>query len=1194
NTVSGDVTQTAGSLKLDGNTVDGTVAANGGTFDVASAGSTAGSLSGTANGTLDGTLDLTKASSTYSGGMSGNGGLTVSGGTETLAGTNTYTGATTISGGTLALNGTGSIADSSTVDVAQNGIFDISGVAAASSLPAGLSSIQSLAGAGAVVLGSNTLDITNGNATFSGVASGSGGLTVSGGTETLTGTNTYTGDTTINGGATLSLSGNGSISASQDVALNTKSDDNGKASTFDISGAGAEVSIKSLSSGTGDESADGSSVNLGSNGIAITDAGNSGSGNIYNGTITSSDNSSASVNISGGSEVINGNILGGVGLIVNKGSTLELKQTQNYTGSTSVNGSGSTLIFSGNDAGTTSVSVTQGGKITGAGSVGTGHTQVSVDSDSTIQAGRSGNRSKLTIKGDLDVEGKGTSDFTGSSGNGSGKNSQGSISVSGNLNLGSDSTIQAKNLSSSYGSGIQNLYQYGGTLTDGSSLTLDGTNEHASSTSSYIQEGNGQVNLVLPNGSDNLAFWDNGNSTANGQVDGGKGTWTQGTDGSANWANSSGTTDAAWNAKDFAVFENIGGAVTVDGNVDVRGMQFTYTGSNQDGTLYSLKSNDGNSSSITLYGENYNNNTFDVSSTSQDAQTSGMLYNGKGLVSTIRVGNGTGAGDGDLAVIETNIKDDPENPTTLVKTDTGTLVLTGSNSYAGGTVVTDGVLEVTSDASLGKADTAVAIDGGTLKIGADIEASKRQIIYGKNNATIDLDGHHYTPGAPMVGPGSVTIQSSEQSSIGDNQVAAGVPQNGASSVLDLGYDNTYAGNTTINGLGGDPTTVTRTVTVNANTATPFGQSTSSTKDGGGIVSVNNGAVVNMNGRTSDETSGSASLDYHTVNLNAGAINFNNKSTAGNSTIDVNTGYIVSDGHNASENSSVSTLNFNGQSTAGNAVINNNAGYTIHDSVVKDKVIASGAGSSNVSFNDQSNAESATINNAGNVTFSGDSQAENATIKNNNHNLDTNPKDDLSKYHATVDISQATSGVSIGSLSGDGNVDLGSKSLTVGNLNKDDTISGIIEDGGISADKGGSVTKVGTGTQTLTGTNTYTGSTSVESGTLALSHNGSVSDSSIVDISEGATFDISGTTSGTSVKDIGGVGGTSLGRQTLTLTAADPDTVYSGVASGTGGLKVSGGTETLSGANTYTGDTVVASGAGLNLPGSVTGALTTAG
>ena len=57
-----------------------------------------------------------------------------------------------------------------------------------------------------MILGAQTLTLTNASDTFSGVISGQGGgLTIAGGTETLTGTNTYTGATTINSGATLAL-----------------------------------------------------------------------------------------------------------------------------------------------------------------------------------------------------------------------------------------------------------------------------------------------------------------------------------------------------------------------------------------------------------------------------------------------------------------------------------------------------------------------------------------------------------------------------------------------------------------------------------------------------------------------------------------------------------------------------------------------------------------------------------------------------------------------------------------------------------------------------------------------------------------------------------------------------------------------------------------------------------------------------
>ncbi|MCG2630723.1 autotransporter domain-containing protein [Bradyrhizobium sp. WYCCWR 13023] len=183
----------------------------GGTFDISqtTSGATANALVSATGGSFVslGSKTLTITTGSLYGGVIQDGGIAggtggnlviANGALQQLSGINTYTGTTTIAaGGELDLtNGgsDGSIATSS--NVIANGIFDISGLAAGTS-------IKSLSGSGNVNLGADTLTITGGNSTFAGIigdGGAGGGLTMAGGTETLTGANTYTGATTVNGG----------------------------------------------------------------------------------------------------------------------------------------------------------------------------------------------------------------------------------------------------------------------------------------------------------------------------------------------------------------------------------------------------------------------------------------------------------------------------------------------------------------------------------------------------------------------------------------------------------------------------------------------------------------------------------------------------------------------------------------------------------------------------------------------------------------------------------------------------------------------------------------------------------------------------------------------------------------------------------------------------------------------------------
>jgi uncharacterized protein YhjY with autotransporter beta-barrel domain len=202
NTYSGTTTignATTLSLGLGGAIADSSGVVDNGAFDISatSHGASVAGLTGTGNVYLGNqTLTLTSASGTFSGNISGRGGLVVTGGTETLAGTSTYAGNTSITAGTLALAGASSIASSSSL--IDDGRFDISGASGNETIAALTGS-----GAGTVALGANNLIISNGSGTFAGTIAGTGGLQLAGGTTTLAGTSTYTGNTSITGGTLL-------------------------------------------------------------------------------------------------------------------------------------------------------------------------------------------------------------------------------------------------------------------------------------------------------------------------------------------------------------------------------------------------------------------------------------------------------------------------------------------------------------------------------------------------------------------------------------------------------------------------------------------------------------------------------------------------------------------------------------------------------------------------------------------------------------------------------------------------------------------------------------------------------------------------------------------------------------------------------------------------------------------------------
>jgi autotransporter-associated beta strand protein len=83
-------------------------------------------------------------------------------------------------------------------------------------------------------------------------------------------------------------------------------------------------------------------------------------------------------------------------------------------------------------------------------------------------------------------------------------------------------------------------------------------------------------------------------------------------------------------------------------------------------------------------------------------------------------------------------------------------------------------------------------------------------------------------------------------------------------------------------------------------------------------------------------------------------------------------------------------------------------------------------------------------------------------------------------NGTLDLTNASGTITIGSLAGDGIVLLDGHTLSIGSNNFDTIFSGVIQESG-------GLAKAGTGTLTLTGANTYTGTTTVNAGVLVVSN-----------------------------------------------------------------------------------------------------------
>jgi fibronectin-binding autotransporter adhesin len=606
--------------------------------------------------------------------------------------------------GTLVLSGTNSYTGGTTVS---DGILRIASDAnlgdAAGGLAFGggtLHTTADIVSARAVDLAGDATFLTDADLTLANAISGAGSLTKDGaGTLVLADDNNYAGGTAIRAGR-LELGDGGTNGAIAGDVVNdgvlafNRSDSVTYAGL--ISGGG---SIEQMGSGTtiltGDHLFTGGTTIAGGT-LQLGDGGTSGSisGNVVNnGTLAF--NRADAVTFAG--------LISGSGGLNQTGSgTTILTGGNSYTGATNVI-AGTLLVNGDQSAATGLTSVASGATLGGFGIIG-GDVTIA---DGAALAPGAGGPGALAINGNLVLASGATLDFDFGRANDPGGPLNDVVSVGGNLTL--DGTLDvAVPAGGAFDIGLYRIANYAGSLTDnGLALGILPAGADVVVQTAIA----GEVNLINT-GSATLNFWDGAAGPKfDNAVNGGDGVW-QNSLGNDNWADMSGAVNAGYDDGAFAIFSGTAGSVTIDnslGAVSASGMQFATGGYVVGGDALTLD----------------------------------------GAQAVIRVGDGTAPGAATIATIDAELTGAAE----LVKTDAGTLVLTGANSYAGGTSINGGMLQVGGDANLGAATGGLRFDGGTLQTTASFTSARGVELLGTGGFRTDA-GTVLTLAGALSGAGS--------------------------------------------------------------------------------------------------------------------------------------------------------------------------------------------------------------------------------------------------------------------------------------------------------------------------------------------------------------------------------------------------------------------------------------------------------
>ncbi|EGS1696288.1 autotransporter outer membrane beta-barrel domain-containing protein [Salmonella enterica] len=1185
---------------------------------------------GTGNVTDNATLELNTGGD-FTNNISGSGQVVKSGDeTLTLSGSNTYTGGTIISGGTLVATnvealGTGDVTDNAVLELNTGGTFDnvISGsgqVVKSGDDALTLSGSNTYTGgttiSGGTLVATNVEALGSGDVTddatlelntggdFANNIGGTGSVVKSGDkTLTLSGTNSYTGGTTISGGTLVANNvealGTGDVTNNATLELNTGGD-------FDnaISGSGQVVKSgdKTLTL-SGANSYSGATTISGGTLIA-THVNALGTGAIDN-------RASLLLDASGQFTVTDLTTESGGNTEIGAGSTLQattLTQKSDSTLTINLNSNTADPVIHA----ASQVSLAGTLDITGVGDVLDSDpastddldTFTLIASDKTI----AGDFEKLTVAGmDADL-----ADFITVDGRIDDTGKQYELTTALTWYADRDDAVTDAhgtfNLTNADGSFAVNtvLENVDATLDPASATGWDGT--------SLIKQGAGTLILNAENTYTGGTTISGGTLVATNVDALGSGDVT---DDATLELNTGGTFDNAISGSGQVVKSGddvltlsgansySGGTLISDGTLVASNVEALGSGDVTDNATLEL--NTGGTFDNAISGSGKVEKSGDDALTLSGANT----YTGGTLISdgTLVASNVEALGTGDVtdnAVLELNTGGDFDNAISgsgqVEKSGDGTLTLSGSNTYTGGTTINDGTLiatsvdalgsgDVTDNATLalntgGTFDNAISGSGQVVKSGDDVLTLSGANSY--SGGTLISDGTLVASNVEALGSGDVTNDAVLELNTGgtfDNTISgSGRVVKSGDGALTLSGANSYSGGTLISDgtliagrvdvLGsGD---VTDNATLELNTGGTFDNAIS----GSGQVVKSGDDVLTLSGANS-YSGGTLISDGTLVASNVEALGTGD--VTDNATLEMNTGgdFINNIGGTGRvEKSGDDALTLSGSNTY-------TGGTTINDgTLIATSVDALGSGDVTNNAVLELNTGGDFINNiggTGRVEKSGD---ETLTLSGSN------------TYTGGTLISGGTLVATNVEALGTGDVtDNAVLELNTGG----DFINNI---GGT-----GRVEKSGDDTLTLSGSNSYTGGTLISSGTLVATNvdalgSGDVTDNATLELNTGGTFDNAISGSGQVVKSgdetltLSGAnsytGGTLISGGTLVATSVEAlgsgdvtdnavlelntGGTFDNAISGSGQVVKSGDeTLTLSGANSYTGGTLISGG-----------------